>query len=364
MASERAPYGRGTDVSPQRRADAERRNDTDDAVQQYQGETYYGQPVIKPTHYRWLIINYFFVGGMAGASQIIATVADLVGSERDRTVVRAGRYLALAGSLASPVFLIADLHTPQRWYNMIRIFRPTSTMSIGAWTLAAFGSLSGLTAVAQGLEDAGWRPGRQVARWVGVPAAGMGAMMAVYTGTLLAATSVQLWAAVYRLLPALFGTSSTATAAAALSLIAQASNASERTLAQLGRVELAAGVAELALSVGTEAEWRRQGVAAPMQRQPISAAYRFGVLGLGVLAPLVVHAVQMLTGRHSRRASGLAAIATLIGGFILRAVMIFAGNDSARRPEDYFTFTQPAARETGNGKVTYAQIESIVGVRQ
>lgn len=346
MAGERAPYGRHTATALDRRAAATPGERTDGAGAPYRGETYYGQPAIKPTHYGWLIVNYFFVGGIAGASQVIATVADLAGSERDRVVVRAGRYVALAGAAISPVFLIADLHTPQRFYNMLRIFRVTSTMSIGAWSLAAFGGLSGLTAAAQALEDvAGWRGGRRVARWVGVPAAGMGAMMSAYTGTLLAATSVPLWAAVYRLLPALFATSATATAAATLSLVAQTSDASERTLARLERVALAAGVAELVLSVWTEAQWRRHGVSAPMRRQPIAAAYRFGVLGLGVVAPVVAHAVQTLAGRHSRAVSGLAAVATLVGGFTMRAVMIFAGNDSARRPEDYFTFTRPVATE-------------------
>jgi protein NrfD len=355
MTAERAPYGRHGEPALDRPATARLRERTDGAVLPYQGETYYGQPVIKPTHYGWLIVNYFFVGGIAGASQVIATVADFMGSERDRSVVRAGRYVALAGSLASPLLLIADLHTPQRFYNMLRIFRSTSTMSIGSWTLAAFGTLSGLTAVAQGLEDViGWRAGRQVARWVGVPAAGTGAMMSIYTGTLLAATSVPFWAAVYRLLPALFGTSSTATAAATLALVAQASHASERTRARLERVALAASVAELVLTLGTEAEWQRQGVAAPIQRQPIAAAYRLGAIGLGILAPLVVHAVQILTERHSQTASRVAAIATLIGGYTMRAVVVFAGNDSARRPEDYFTFTQPAVTPEGNGKVSGA----------
>src|SRR4051794_8164220 len=39
--------------------------------------TYYGLPSIKPSHYGWLIVTYFFVGGLAGAAQVIATAADL-----------------------------------------------------------------------------------------------------------------------------------------------------------------------------------------------------------------------------------------------------------------------------------------------
>jgi hypothetical protein len=32
----------------------------------------------------------------------------------------------------------------------------------------------------------------------------------------------------------------------------------------------------------------------------------------------------------------------LTGGFVMRALMIFAGRESARRPEDYFAMTRTA----------------------
>src|SRR5437868_3475756 len=115
----------------------------------YAGQTYYDQPATKAADYGWLVSSYFFIGGLSAASQFIATVADFSDQAEARPAVRAGRYLALAGSLVCPVLLIADLHTPRRWYNMLRIFRPTSAMSIGAWALTVFGSLSGLVAVGQ-----------------------------------------------------------------------------------------------------------------------------------------------------------------------------------------------------------------------
>jgi hypothetical protein len=117
----------------------------------YDGETYYNRPALKPSPYGQLIASYFFVGGPAGAAQLIAGIADVCGRDDDQPVVRAGRYLGLAGILLSPVLLIADLRTPRRWYNMLRIFRRTSAMSIGAWTLTGFGLLSGVAAAAQAL---------------------------------------------------------------------------------------------------------------------------------------------------------------------------------------------------------------------
>ncbi|MGH6681495.1 MAG: hypothetical protein ACREDL_21770 [Bradyrhizobium sp.] len=35
-----------------------------------------------------------------------------------------------------------------------------------------------------------------------------------------------------------------------------------------------------------------------------------------------------------------ASILTLIGGFLMRGVIMFAGNESARRPQDYFRFAK------------------------
>jgi len=143
------------------------------SVAPYDGRTYYGRPAIKPSHYKWLISCYLFVGGIAGASQIIAAIADLFGGKGDRGVVRGGRYVALLGALLSPVFLITDLHTPKRFYNMLRIFRPTSPMSIGSWTLAGFGALSGVAALGQAIEDltGGGGAGRWLARLAGLPGA-------------------------------------------------------------------------------------------------------------------------------------------------------------------------------------------------
>ena len=61
------------------------------------------------------------------------------------------------------------------------------------------------------------------------------------------------------------------------------------------------------------------------------------------LPPLLLHIVHRLTQRRSRTMSTLASVATLVGGYMLRSVLISAGNASAQRPDDYFQFTQPRA---------------------
>ena len=132
-----------------------------------------------------------------------------------------------------------------------------------------------------------------------------------------------------------------ATATAMLSLVLEMAGASRRTHARLERIGLVASGAQLACASATDAVWRRAGVAGPLERQPTATIYRLVVLALGMIAPGLIHVIQVLSGRRSARLSVLAALATLAGGVAERAVVVRAGSESAQRPGDYFRITQP-----------------------
>jgi formate-dependent nitrite reductase membrane component NrfD len=304
------------------------------------GETYYGRPVLKPSHYGQLIASYLFIGGIAGASQMIATIADWCGESE--FIVRTGRYLSFGSIVTAPFFLIADLRTPERWYNMLRIFRRTSPMSIGAWTLTGFGALTGMTTALQFFADRLRRPAFcHAARAAALPATAAGAVVATYTGTLLGTTSIPLWARASRFLPALFGISAVGTSTAALSLAAHTSGgASDRTKRQLEKLALISAGAELIISSALDRQWERESLDAPLSAEPTRTVYRAGYKGLAIVVPLIIHGLGSMTGRRSSRRSVAAAAATLIGGYFLRSILVHAGKDSAKRPEDYFTVTQ------------------------
>lgn len=329
----------------------------------YAGQTYYGIPAVKSSHYAWPIAAYFFVGGLSSAAQFIATVLDLLGNRQDRPVVRAGRYLAFLGALASPGLLIADLETPKRWYNMLRIYRPTSPMSIGSWSLFTFGTASGFVAFGQFIEDLfGWGLGRWLARLASLPAALAGGVVSLYTGTLLAATNMPLWAGAFPFLSSLFASSAASTAAAALTLTTGGSETAETTRRRLTWFTLVTGAAELLFASLVERQWRRRQVDAPLQSGTLGSGWRFGVLGAGIIAPLMLHIADVLGGRESRALSTLSALSTLAGGFILRAVLVFGGNRSGQRPEDYFRFTQTPSPSSGRtGATGNIPISSITG---
>ena len=103
---------------------------------------------------------------------------------------------------------------PERFLNMLRVFKPTSPMSVGSWLLAATGAAQ---TVATATELSGRLPrlgaGAQVCAGLSGPA------LATYTAALLSDTAVPVWHEARRELPALFAASSCASAGAAAALI-------------------------------------------------------------------------------------------------------------------------------------------------
>lgn len=308
----------------------------------WEGETYYGRNVVKPSPFNWMVSTYIFLAGLSGSAEIIATVADLAGAGEERRMVSRGRRLALLAVAAGPPLLIADLHTPARFANMLRIFRRTSPMSIGSWVLTGFGGFAVATAGADALGRHG------LARVVQIPAALLGAGMSVYTAALLAATSTPLWAAAPRLLAVRFGSSAMASAAALMAL-AERADGDPGTAARLDGIAAAGTAVDLAASLAAGRVYREKGVDAPLRETPWGAAHRLGAEGAGAVVPLACYAAGRLGGRRSAGLAIAAAVGILAGGAIMRFAVLYAGNASARRAPDYFRFTE-ADGFAGSGK--------------
>ena len=99
---------------------------------------YYGQPVVKPPVWTWEVPLYFFFGGIAGMSAVIASGAIIF---HHVDLARAAMWVAaIAGAILSPILLIMDLGRPHLFLNMLRVFKHRSAMSMGAWILSLFGA--------------------------------------------------------------------------------------------------------------------------------------------------------------------------------------------------------------------------------
>src|SRR6202045_3628173 len=99
---------------------------------------YYGQPGVKPPGWTLQVPLYFFMGGIAGMSAVIASGAVIF---HHVDLARAAMWLAaIAGGVLSPILLIMDLGRPRLFLNMLRVFKHRSAMSIAAWILSGFGA--------------------------------------------------------------------------------------------------------------------------------------------------------------------------------------------------------------------------------
>ncbi len=301
------------------------------------GPTYYGRSQLKASPFNeWAVGAYIFLAGLSGTSMMLSAIADIVRPAPLRTTVRNGRYLSMLAPVIGSPLLIWDLHTPQRFYNMLRIAKHTSPMSIGTWILMSFSGLAGLSAGGELLS--GIMPSmRRVARLGQVPAAVSGAGLGFYTSTLLAATSTPFWAASPRGLAVRFSASSIAAGASALALLEPAHDV-RRRLEGIAAIALAT---ELAAGLVSDRTYEKTGVA-DARKSSWGRMERIGVTALGAVLPLGLQAASLFVDRRTARQLGaVASVATLTGSFLLRVSTIGIGDESAARPEISFRFSQP-----------------------
>src|SRR5271154_6712442 len=199
------------------------------------GRPYPGRPVIRDP--AWGVPDvpgYLFLGGLAGASSVLAAGAELSGYGE---LARVAKVSALGAISLSAVALVHDLGRPERFVNMLRVFKPSSPMSVGSWLLSAYGPAAGAAAVS---DVTGILPKAGTAATLGAGLLGPG--IATYTAALICDTAVPAWHAGYREMPYVFA-GSAASAAGGLGLLATRPADAEpaRNLAVLGAaVELIA----------------------------------------------------------------------------------------------------------------------------
>jgi formate-dependent nitrite reductase membrane component NrfD len=306
---------------------------------------YYNQPLLKKAHWTWEVILYFFIGGIAGGSYLTATLADLLGSARDASLVRAGRYLSFVGIIISPILLIKDLGRPERFLHMLRVFKLRSPMSLGSWGLTLFGLCCGFTTAYQMTKDGllNWLPffprlfKALPIKFIEVVGSFFGLFVASYTGVLLAATAVPAWARARLILGPLFLSSALSTSLASLSLILSLDRRNQAaleqdTLKKIERAELVAMSTELGLI--SALPFILGPLARPLFQGRVGVFFRVGTIGSGLIFPLLVGLAWKLTRKQTPRALSIGtSLQVLIGGFILRYVWIVAGRASADDPQ-------------------------------
>jgi formate-dependent nitrite reductase membrane component NrfD len=307
-------YGRDTDYA------SDRYDDDDVAAAAHRART--GPeperiigPMMNPAVWTWEVPLYFWFGGIASGSAFVALACDLSGDHRS---ARIARMVSLGALAPSPPLLILDLGRPERFYNMLRVFKPRSPMSMGAWCLSVFGAL------AAGSVGADLIGRHREARALGGANAVVGGYLGSYTGVLLASTAVPLWARSKMFLGPLFVTTAAATGAAAtrLALVAAGLPEGHRTRHALGRVESSAIAIELVASSLNERRLGRTGDALTAGKAGVLFRFAKGAVSTGL-------ALRLVRKRGGQWTHHAASALYLAGGLAFRYAWVDAGRHSA-----------------------------------
>jgi formate-dependent nitrite reductase membrane component NrfD len=304
----------GADGSSRGGGRGERRRRRDErVVPEAEFRSYYGQPVLNPPVWHEPDIpGYLFLGGLAGASSVLAAGAQVTGRrglERTAKVASTG---AIGLSLAA---LIHDLGRPSRFLNMLRVCKPTSPMSIGSWLLASYTPAS---VVATATAVSGRFPRIGVLATVG--SAALGPAVASYTAALVANTAVPAWHDGWREMPFVFVSSGAAAAAGmALAGAPVAETAPARRLAVVAVAVDVALTKRMERRMGLVAETYHEGSAGRLMK----AAQVLNLAGAAAAAGAGGH-------RWAARAAGVALVAA---SACTRFGIFRAGMASARDPK-------------------------------
>jgi formate-dependent nitrite reductase membrane component NrfD len=285
--------------------------------------SYYGRPVVKASPWENDIPAYFFLGGLAAGSSLLAAGADLRGMQKLR---RTTRIAALVGGAAGSAALIHDLGRPARFLNMLRTAKPTSPMSMGTWVLAAFGPAASLAGAA---EIAAMLPLRVPiasrlleigARPAGLLAAALAPALASYTGVLLSDTATPAWHSARRELPFVF-VASAAASAGGLAMIGTSIDhaAPARRMAAGGALIALAMERRMEHSMGISAETLHTGAGGRLMAASRALTVAGAIATLGV-------------GGRSRAAAAVSGAALVAGSVCTRFAIFEAGQESARDP--------------------------------
>ena len=282
---------------------------------------YFGEAVVRPPVWTWEIPTYFFIGGCGGMAAVIGAAALAFGHP---DITRAAMWIACIAAVLSPMLLISDLGRPLLFFNMLRVFKYRSPMSVGSWIVCLFGLNAGPGAIVVEL----WQrhllsgvPGTIVAALailLVIGTAFWGMFLATYTGVLISVTAIPAWFLHRVYLPIHFGTAGLGSAAGLLELLGY-------RIAPLWALGLAAAVIETILWIMLETHKHGAADRALHEGRP-GAIIRISEFLIGPLA-LLFRALGVVPA---------AALSFLLGSFLSRFGWMEAGRVCARDPEAIF----------------------------
>lgn len=283
-------------------------------------------------HWPIIIAIYLFLAGVGVAAFYTGILSNLFGNWKYRKLAKYGSYIGVPLIIIGVLLLLADLGRPFYFWHFLLTFKLSSTMSIGVWLLSAFvifGGLNMLTWLAE--EDfaqnnsllgafKGKEGLRSLTGYLGII---LGILTAAYTGVLLASTSAALWSST-QYLGLLFLVSATSTGMAALMLVLAWRKEDIGIIHKLAKADMIVVLFEIIVLALMFSALSASAPAAASVVLGGSYAIWFwvGIIGCGLVLPVII---DLAASKKAFGAPMLASILVLVGGFLLRYVMLYAG---------------------------------------
>ncbi len=314
-------------------------------------------------HWDWIVAIDLFSAGLSAGAFIISATAYFLGRKKYETITKIGAYIAPFPVIVGILALIYDLERPHLFWKLFLTFQPSSVMSLGSWLLLFFVFFSILHLYL-------WLPERLdylklfpiirsnhflnrfhgdnitllrgLIAGFGIPISiGVG----IYTGVLLGAlTARPFWN--NTMLPMLFLISAMMTGSAAICFIGcfikgfrgmsrEAVNTNKFMIHSIDFTLMIFSIIAVFLFILGLYISPRSSVSAVhlIMGGEYTFLFWFFVVGIGIILPLILEVYELIPHyivhkelrEHNPWISGIITVSVLIGGFVLRYIVIYAG---------------------------------------
>ncbi|MBF0567758.1 MAG: polysulfide reductase NrfD [Nitrospirae bacterium] len=281
-----------------------------------------------------LITFYLFSAGVSAGAMLLSIAADLINPVKYKKIVTTGAYIAPFPIMAGMIMLIFDLERPGLFWLLLTTFKYKSIMSIGAWIITFFSAVSIIYFILN-LQKDYLKLKTKTTAVNAIKLAGLilCTSVALYTGLLLSTlTARPFWNT--PITPVLLFISAVIDGLAAISLVLCLKPDEDKrdinTFIHTGDfvllylLLLCTVIFLIGLGKSTQSAASALGIVTSGQ---LSVLFWFGFVAVGVVIPFVAAAYQLCTKMrvHSPWLNFISALFALIGGYIVRSVIVDAG---------------------------------------
>lgn len=265
----------------------------------------------------WLIVTYFFLGGLAAGSFLFSVAANYWKKEF-KPMAKSAAVLSLISAAAGAACLNLELGKPFRVWRLFLNFSSSSIISWGVWFLSIFIFLGFLYTLFLFKNDDGKA---QKIAYLGIPFA---VLVAIYSSLMLAQMPGKaLWNSA--LLPWLFLNGGIVSGIALIILIS-AGRQEGGLVAKLSKLAAWLIVLELAM-VTTEIVFLLNGSPEELNAAKflMTGNYSFMFWIVQILLGCIVPAVILLRSKVTARMQSVASVLILVGVFVMRYIIVIGG---------------------------------------